>query len=305
MARRNEIQEERERRDVETHPFKYYPIEPKKRFKSLDFIIAEKELEGDMNPWQEALIKDPFNPKIREKVSSKLYGDPTLHNGKQPEMVRKEIREACKDGTKKMAQYVDNNLNDFLKLFEGNSLLKLLVSMPLYKTKNSEHNKVVSAVNHMKKLANIAKEEDIDKMREIVFESIKQRNIPDWAKKVAAYFAKDANYLKFLYNGDVARADYNLKKIISPEGKIDESRAKTVIRNSIKKAKDEYDAEKDEGKKGDIWDDDIEPAYTAIARNAYPLAVKDYIRRTGHDDEGKADEVREREQERKDLGMAA
>lgn len=305
MVTRHE-QDEAERKEMESLPFVYHPIEPKKRYNDLEFLIGQSGV-NDLNKWQEQVKKDPHDPKPREKIYGKLYGNPKMHIGKSPDWVRKEVKLACDDGTKSMAEYVETNLDDFMSLFKGDNLVGLLMSMPLYKTGDAGHDRVVSAVNHLRKMGSIAKEKDVGKMREIVMKSIKERNIPEWARKAAAYFAGDDGYMQFLFkNGDLIRADYNLGKIIKPEGIVNNGMLNGVIKDSIGKAKKAYDKESDEGKKGDIWDNDIEPCYTTIAQAAFPLASERYVKATGRDEEGnEAIETAEREQERHDLGMAA
>lgn len=302
MARKNELQEEAERKDRESAPFRYHPIDPKKGYNRLEFLVAEIDLEKDMRGWQEQLIKDPYNPKIREKISRKLYGDPKAHLGKSPDWIRKEVKTAFDDGTKKMAEYVGKNLESFLELFKGQSLVGLLMSLPLYQTGNKEHDRVVSAINHVREMDSVAKEGDINKIREIVMESMKQRNVPDYAKTLVDYFSKDDKYMVDLFREDIGRARHNLGKTLAEDEKINESQLKNVIRNSIQKAKDEYKDEKDEGKKGDIWDDDIEPCYTIIAKAALPIAYKEHVGITERDEVGKeAKERSEREEKRKNV----
>ena len=120
--------------------FRYKPINPKDTYDREAFVSALSEF-SDLEQYRKALDQDPSNLGAREDLFGLLYGDPSFHRGFSPEDVKKSAKEAYKAGLEQTARYVEHNHNKFFNdLLDDKAMDALLMSVPLYKTENAEHN---------------------------------------------------------------------------------------------------------------------------------------------------------------------
>ena len=263
---------EHNERAVEILPFRYDPIKPDADFDKKEFMKAQGELnhlEGLMG----ALEKDPSNPNTKKNLSSLLWGDPehAARHSKTDSEVRNEVNEALDDGVNKMAKYAENHFYDLIGEVKGKNLRELLVSTPHYKKENDEtHNKIISALKTTKNLENVARENDIEKIRKTVSDVInsKSSKLPDWAKKIAKTYMHKDQFVAEMFSVELKKNAHIWEKELAKDGNFDEEKARKMIKYSVDKARDKYNDAAEDDKKN-IHKKELKPIYLATAKYAH------------------------------------
>ncbi len=279
---------------------RYRPISPERDYDRREFLGAQDEL-NDLEEYNEALEKDPFNVGAREDLCTRLFGDEREHMNYTPDGIRKLSKEAFKDGREGMGKYVENKRDMFLEMLDGEALFGLVTSVPLYKTGHKEHDEIVELMNNVKYMEAVLEKQNIGEMRKAVLKKAESKAVPKWAQKIIKYFAGDSNFVKRVFVRDHANKAAVLQMSLSRDAEYDADKIRTLVINSLNQANEELDNEDNsEKEKKDIWENCIRPYYLNMAKLAFAKEKKEF--------EEDSEEIRnknEREAERRELGMAA
>lgn len=285
-----------------TLPQVYRPIEPSKSHDRGTFLYHQDTL-NNLTKYRSQLDKDPNDLKAREDFSRKIFGDPTYHVGLSEVDMRTHVRAVHEDALEKMAHYAEHNFNELFNRLGDQSLQMLAFSVPLYIVKdNKGHNALVNLLGEVKEIEQIAEKEDIGKMRGYLLNAVeKDKTLPDYMKKIIRYLSKSESTIARVFaNANQAKHAILSQALSTKDGKPKTGRLRSLIKDSLNSAKDVLEDEKDEGKKRDIWEDVIRPYYEKLAEVAYINENKKY-----HEEHSELSNVDQREEERRQLRMAA
>ena len=272
--------------------FNYRPI-AEEAYDRDRFVESRQDL-GELEESVEFLKDNPSDTKKREKVSGLLFGDRTFHVGIPPEQMSVLTKRALDDGQNSMAKYVKRNLDDMLGILKDEEMFGLVMSdgFHVYRTDNPKHNELADIVNEYKAMGRIMQKDDVGNMQKYIKEQIKRaKDIPEWVKSVVSYFASEIGFTKKIFQRYMLAKDAQLSQLVTNGESINRGRLENLVRDAIKLAEDEYESETDEGKHGDIWNDDLKGNYLEISRFAYSKPKqefdKDYVPSDVRDRESK------------------
>lgn len=285
-----------------TLPNVYRPIDPSRSFNRDEFLFHQDTL-NDLTEYRAKLDKDPNDIKPREKLSRKIFGDPTYHVGLSEVDIRAHARAVHEQSLDNMARYAEHHFDKLFDGLEGESLQRLAFSVPLYLVKGDrEHNALVNLLNEVREMEQIAQKEDIGKMREYLLRAVKEdKTLPNYMKEIITYLSRSEPVIARIFARANQARHAILSRVISTEdGKPNVSRLRSLIKTSLESAKTALRNEEDEGQIKDIWEDVVRPYYEKLAEVAYMDEDKKY-----QEEHSQLDEKNRREIGRRQLGMAA
>jgi len=248
----------------------YHPINPEEDYNRDTFVPAFGKF-SDLESYIQALIKDSRDPSAISDLGALLHKDSNFYEemSNPARVARVEADRAYSHSVDATAQYVKRNLDDFFEITEDNSLVNYVVSVPIYRTGNEEHDEFVDSVESIREISEIAQSKDPSKSRNYV--QRKLENVPDWLKESFAVLQSDSTYVQALFQNFATHDQREFeKKLTDKDGKIRRKFLEGVVKDSLKEAYKQYDKETNEGDKEDIWKIDIRPHYTELARTVYP-----------------------------------
>ncbi|MBW3022676.1 hypothetical protein KY308_01055 [Candidatus Woesearchaeota archaeon] len=281
-------------------PQMYRPISPEKKYNRDEFVYHQDAL-FNLAKQKEQLDKDPTNLKAREKISARFFGDKTSHTRIRDVVDMKVIvREIYEGSLEAMARYTDNNFDEMFNDLDERGLQSMLFNVPLYQTNtNTEHNLIVGLINEVSAIEKISKEKDIDKMRKYLAGIVKEdKSIPEYAKRIIKYLSNSNDVIVTIFAKTVEAKNGLLNYALTKDGKFDMGKARALIKDSLKVARDDYDDEENEGKKSDIWEDAIMPYNEKLAEALFITENAKY--ESEHKD---IDDMNKREVKRKAAGL--
>lgn len=283
-------------READKNLVKYRPISPNENYDRKTFVKAQGSL-NDLEGYVQALNKDAFNVGAREDLCGLLMGNPGMHNGMPPEILRKAAGEAYSEGIENMGRYAERNLGNLLETLDAKGMQSVAHSVPLYLTGKREHDEVVNLMNEIKSMESEDENTKAEALNRVIKHIMDAKDIPDWVKIIISIDSKfQAEIFSKYYSGRKKALANHLQK----DGKPDVGKYRTLIEDSLKAAYDKLDEEKDDGAKSDIWKADIRPYCIVIAKAAHRAEKKELDKNNKEKQEKK-----EREKERQALGMAA
>lgn len=246
---------------------------------------------ADLQDYAGKLRANPFDLGARRDLSGLLTGSKGFHVGLRPESVQGMAKKAFDHAHEGMARYVEKHGGKLLDKIEGENLLNLVMSVPLYlrperedRAEDREHNFLVGLINEVKTLGEAQKEdsekETLKNRRKLVMAAYNPRDEhytgPRWAAEfVAEYGGADdaiiANVFKARY---AAKQQLLLRALARDEEHLDEKRMRALIEDSLEEAYYDMGESEDESDRNDIWEKDIRPVYMEIAKAAYESAIK-------------------------------
>ncbi|MEM4271750.1 MAG: hypothetical protein QXD13_01535 [Candidatus Pacearchaeota archaeon] len=284
---------------------RYNPIKKDEAYDRKTFVYAQEQL-NDLQNYHAGLQKDHANPGVRKDLSELLFENEASQRRFQTsdEQAARNITEGfLSDGIESMARYAEKNKRYFLdEILDGKAFMGLAMNVPLYKTGKKEYDNLSELIGKIKAIDAAEKENDINKMREIVLKKLESDKISDGAKNFLSYWANDARFLMEMieiYRSANSRA---LAEAVTKDGEHDREKLKNLVEGSLDVAYEKLEEETNEKKKKDIWKENIKPYYVRMAQLAYELEKKKLEKDEETDESRKKNE---RKAERRALGMAA
>ena len=176
--------EERARRAWTEH--KYKPIDPSGAYDRTTFIRAQKQL-NDLRKYNEAISKDAYNTGAIEDLANLVWTDPGAHLNDSPVQVRGTAKAALTNGFNNMGWYVKNNLDKLMSKFDGNTMKKVALSLPLYGGGSKEHDDLVSLVGDIRNMEQVIEKNDFGAMIKNISDRLSSKDVSDWARDVIKY----------------------------------------------------------------------------------------------------------------------
>ncbi|MBU2053151.1 MAG: hypothetical protein V1788_00435 [Nanoarchaeota archaeon] len=253
------------------------PINPTEKYDNKIFVPTHNR-DSKLEQKVDGLKKDIHSPKYIKDISKILYNGKADAYAKFPnqgEVARFDADRFIDNAEKSKALHVKNNLDDFFKLVDGNQMLNLVRSLPLYKTNDEKHNKLVDAINEMRDIQDASK--DFSKMSQYV--ESKLEGIPAWLQESLSYYSENQEYISSVFKQFAGFAQNRFQKethlFLVENGKIKKAVAnrgklEKALRDSLDKLWEMYKDETISGEKSDIIDDRINPYYLALANTVYP-----------------------------------
>ncbi|MDO8460771.1 MAG: hypothetical protein Q7S74_06705 [Nanoarchaeota archaeon] len=289
--------------NLDSSPFIYNPISPNKRYNREEFLRAQDSF-NDLEKYANTLKEKPFDLSAREKLSRLLTGDSSFHSGMAPESVARMAKTFYDGSLDALAKYTKTNFDEMFDKLNGKALQRLLFSIRLYNTGDRDHDSLANLIGDVKSMQEIENkegEEHTSAIRSYVAKKIESRNLSDTAKKVIKQLLGDGGFVLKTFRRDSQIKNQILSKYLSTaEGELDENKVRVLIKDGLKKAEEEYDKETNEGRRNDIWEDNLRPYYLEIAKNLFPVEKGEY-----ENDSEDLKEMNERENRRRSSGMAA
>lgn len=293
--------------DTEPHAndlvWRYQPVNPETGYDRTRYIFSQDQL-NDLESYVGKLKQDPNDSKTRGKLTGLLFGDRNLGLRLPIEQLRHMAKQALDTGSDSMAKYVRRNLDDFLdsEVLIDEGLEHLALSAPLYLTGNEEQDKLAAIIADYQTVSKIAKDGDTGKMAKYITAKLKEKKVPEWVAKTVSALAQISGFAQAIFERYMKASNQLLVNRMytqsGDEAKLNRKLLESMIRDSIKLAEDKFEDETDEGKRGDIWDDDLKPILYAIANEPFGYVKEKYER-------DEIPELREREDQRHARRMAA
>lgn len=261
---------------LETHPLVHKPIVPEHGWDK-DYLYEHLDKMNDIQGYAERLRKDAFDIGAGEDICSVAFGESGeegYYDFMTPQLTKRLAKNIDEDNRDEMAKYTMNHLNEILdifkddKLYNSEELSGLVFEVPIYKIDKKEHDRAVDAIRNFRGISEIAQKGDIRKMRMVVMNGLRNPNLPKWAVKFARVAKGNDGFIKFMFSGEVEKAEYFVRKELIKNGKTDGDKIKRMIKDSIAEAEWEWKEEKDLKDHGDAWKVNIRPLAT-IAQHAY------------------------------------
>ncbi|MBR9701767.1 hypothetical protein GOV13_02500 [Candidatus Pacearchaeota archaeon] len=229
------------------------------------------------------LKEDPKNSGLIKDVSKILYNrdDAFANLPNSGEVARENADRFLSKAIDPRALYVKNNLDDFIDLADGNQMLNLAMSLPLYKTDDESHNKLVDSINEMRVIQDAGK--DFSKMSQYVDKKLEK--IPAWLQESIDYYSGNQEYISAVFKQFAGFAQNRFQKethlFLVENGQIKSStvnkgKLETAFRDSLNKAWEMHNDEPIPKKKNDIWEEKIRDSYLTLARTVYPKEEKGF-----------------------------
>ena len=253
------------------------PIDPNQKY-DRDIFVPTHNRDSKLEQKVAKLKEDHQNPGLIKDVSKILYNgyEKAYANYSNPGYVaRFEADRFIDKATNAKALYVKNNLDDFMDLVDENQMLNLALSLPLYKTNDESHNKLVDVINEMKVIEDAGK--DFSKMKQYV--NSKLEGVPEWLQESISYYSGNQEYMSSMFNQFAGFAKNRFQKethLFEVENgkiksaKINRGKLETALKDSLDKIWRIHGHETIPGEQSDIVDDFISPLYLAIANTVYP-----------------------------------
>ena len=248
----------------------YQPINPEESYSRNYYLFHHKNLQ-DLIEYREKLTKDPFDPSARKDLSVLLFGrnNPNALANKQPDFIRKAIKESYDDGTDKMAKFARKNLQSILDLYNPQGLVNLALQIPLYTVNESQHDSDVQLIREVNEIQQITKDKNLNAMRKVVVGHAKKYYAKWLQNLIGAYAVALDSFVQEEFGQIAQEKNARLNGTFVKDNKIDTDRLKNLILTSINEAEKAWDDEEDEGDKSEVWKNDLKPAYLAIAQAPY------------------------------------
>lgn len=281
----------------------YHPINPETDYSRRRYLFSQEQL-NKIEEYTEKLKKDAYDTKTRGKLTDILFGDKNLGLRLPIEQLRLMAKNSYDNGSNEMARYVKRNLDDFFddEVLTDEGLQHLLLRIPLYLIGNEKHDKLVKIITDYKEVSQIASEGDTGKMSKYIGKKLKEKKVPEWVAKTVSALLPMSGFAQAIFERYARASNQILSQNImlrsGETARLNRGLLEDVIRDSIKFTEDKYEAESDEGKKGDIWDDDYKPMLYAMANEPF-----EYVKEKWERDMIAG--IREREDERHAAQMAA
>lgn len=251
------------------------PIDSTKDY-DRDIFVPAQNKDSKLEQKVAGLAKDPNNPSLISDISKILYNrkDAYASFANPGVIARKEADLYLSEETDARARYVKNNLDDFIGLIDEKQMLNLAMNLPLYKTGNESHDKLIDVINEMKVVEEASK--DFSKMRQYV--NSKLEGIPAWLQESLDYFSGNQEYVSSVFNqfAGFARNKFQRETHLFEvengrikSATVNRDRLETAFKDSLDKAWEMHDDETNPGDQSDIWEDFIRPYYLTIAKTAY------------------------------------
>lgn len=208
------------------------------------------------------LKENPNDFDAEEDLSVLLFGDPRVPNSVPQETIKRLGHSFLVDEKKAMAAYAEHNLNTLIREMTDKEVLSLALSNPGITGISKEHDKIAEMVNEYLEIQRAGS--SIEGM--VRYVNKKAEKHPMWFRRKCGEAVAQAIFSTYRTYYENKLEGLFMKK----DGKIDRKKAEKFYRDNIKKIKDEYNDEPNEGDKGDIRKDELDERYVAAARVLYP-----------------------------------
>ena len=273
--------------------FNYIGITPDAKFDRDDFINHFYWL-GKVRGYEKKINETKGNPApgVRKDLAEILFGSKDIGLMLPEPFVRDAAKEARKTYEERMAFYVQNNYDDFIGAIDKSKqaddmFVSLAFSVPLYKqldddgkVKDNIHNKTIKRIRDYQEVEaaqKAAQEGDGSKMRKVVEKSLDDSNLPGRLKKLLKNYLFDQTILGLVFQAEVGARANIAKATLTIDGKkVDRSKIKGMLEDSLDEAWRLHGIETNPSKRGDIYEDDIIPIYMAIADIANNGMLEEY-----------------------------
>jgi len=241
-----------------------------------DIFVPTHNRDSKLEQKVAGLQKDSNNPSLISDIAGILHNNKKAYaNFVNPGVIaRKEADSFLSEATDAKAFYVKKNFDDFIDLVDGKQMLNLAMSLPLYKTDNEDHNRLVDVINEMRVLEEAQK--DPSKMGQYV--ESKLEGIPTWLQESLSYFSGNQEYISSIFNQFAGFAQnkfqrethsFEIENGRVKSATVNRGRLETAFKDSLDKIWEMHDDETNPEDQNDILDDFINPYYLTLAKTVY------------------------------------
>lgn len=262
-------------------PFEYKSIDPKHGWDE-DFLYSHLDRLKDIKEYRQRHNKNPLTDIGAGKDLCKVaFGGQNggIYHELTPQLVAELGKRVDENGSDKVVEYTKNNLDSILDVFDEKGLMQLVMDTPLYLIDEKKHDEAVYAIRNCRGMNDIAKEGDINKMRDVVQKSLQNPNCPLWAVRFASYAINNNSFVQMVFTGELQKSNYFMQKAIrvngDAKGELDRDEVKRLIKRSIAEAEYEWKEELDPSDHDNVWKINERP-FSTIALHAYPALKKKY-----------------------------
>ena len=291
---------------TEVPVIRYQPIDPEATFDRDIFAVHMDKLVNDLLKYNKKLLKDGNDEYTIAKISKDLFGERDLiFRQKDPTLfARNAIYQATDHGKKAVGYYVKNNLDEFIKRNDGQSLIQILLSgdTVLCKDGDEEYERIVKRVNELRDIQGIS--EDPGKMNDYVKKRVKGApRCPRWLQRVYSSFGRTQEFSQYLFGSYASYAqNMAIKEFMTGDKEVDKEKIKRVLQHTLDISWKAFEKEEREtggdGDQEDIFEQSILPIYCGLANGIFETEYREHER---DKDSAKYD----REEERKKQGVKA
>lgn len=237
----------------------------------IDYFGAYK----DVSDGTRTLEKDGNNPGARQDIGNVVHGDTRWYAGKPADIARAEGEKESKWIITNLGKYTSHNLDSFLGKINERGLLRLVYSLPSFKTGNAEHDKTYSLKKELESLKKVIDDNDVNAMRAFVIKNLEERGEKALLSAFLNYTSGYDPYVKELFNkyATITESEFQ-KKFMSDTG-LNKDKLKEYIKEDVRGLEKEIKAETNEGDKSDLTNFLNNAFYDPIGRVVHPKEKDD------------------------------
>lgn len=257
-------------------------INPNETFDDKKFAYYMYKYHKDYNKWEEKLQKNPHDAYTIGKVSNFLFGDKkVILKSDHPELFAPDaIHQFNEHFQKSMGFYVKNNLDEFFKRNDAQTLLEIVSSVELCEDGDEDYEKFVTKLNHFKKIQKIG--EDEKSIIGYASKKIKDE-APRWLQRVYANHDQKTISMN-LYQKEYSVAYQGLmEEIIDSSGVPDKGKIEKILKHSLDIGWEAYQKEEHEtngkGDHEDIYNGTMLPIYWGLVEGIRKKEYMEYQRK--------------------------
>jgi len=180
--------------------------------------------------------------------------------------------QAVNDADENLAREVEKNFEKMLGGLDNDSLMNVVMAVPLYETGNKEHDELVSDIIDVREMESRDEAVRAKALKNITKEIVNDKDTPEWVKKTLPMYEPD----HIMFRRHITGKKKCLARYLVKNGEIGRSRLRALIQDSLAKAHEEYSHTANPSQSKLIWKEKMMPYYLAIANPSKIKAEYDF-----------------------------
>lgn len=251
----------------------------------------------DLEGYLQALMQNPGDPStlidFMKKAAPYLPGIPQqeLLNPDRAPLYAKQLVDKGQENT---AQFIENNRDKIMDRLTAEQLYSAVMSVPLYKTDDESHDRIVALIQKVQKIAEAQQKGE-------GLEALLNKELAELIKRTPA---EQQEFLK-AFGGEMSQSLYvsiieQIKKSYgklfkTPEGQLEKSEIRQFLEDNYQVIDDIIEDKDTPGREGEArWGDNLKDQYMALAKQLYKSEKKLYKWRIDEDKEKRKAEANRR-----------